>query len=1186
MQRKLLNRLATFLVLLGLAPMAAFPGGVGISIPAPPDSSEGGGATFEDFHRVKPSRLGTRRFRDLEMWLDYAYTVRDSGLGVTQAEENTLDRLGKVLADSVGVNPFGIPYTDVRLVHDYFRPDSIAPYDSDPYSPHGFTYGDKTQYINEVMGEQTLSADNRGHIDYYITRPWAHQTGGRTYTGWGEYPARFFTAKEDSSTGNWRVGMPPESVVVFASNSVTIPGPDAPSILWQGGIDWTRPDDVANWVFSHEFQHGLNGQFDRFSGRLDTPWIDEVLSSGAELIAGNTDKTSRFDIPYSLPLATTPNYPAWRMFSGYLGVNFRGRDVSQTPASMQDDLLGRWARGEHSLGGLRDLLDNAVCYDCSTRTYFNPPSQPPLDNASRLRLLLHDWRVANYLNRTDIAEGRYGYTPGFDFSPFVDVTPWTNADTTSPDTEVIPPTIIVTPDLTYRSVSLLTRPPSRPMNLTTFGAEYWVLRADAALGSTSQDLVIRVTPEGARTWTAQGDACTKADDTLLGSVIPYSQHRLENGALDSLWKHPEWAGTPTEPIVVDVDSAAGALQWVIPSFGTTTRAAVVVLSLADGPSQGYSDRAQSSYGAQPMRYRLSLALRQAPFDSIDVRMLARTSGATDDHPSWSPAGDTIAYEATLPVQSSLQQIYRVPANGGTPTRVHEQDLRQSSPDWSPRGDWVAFEAESVGFSGIWVRSTTSSEAHRVTTMNCEHHWPVFQPNGQRIAYTEYGRRVGNQITENWQIRCVRPDGTEDAALTPLLGQDPPMSLRWSPDGAWLYFTRNDSLFTLSAAGGTPIFRSGLISKAGSVDPHPAEDWFALEEPGAFRGKYDCSTAANQVTFRRLAIRDTLIDDSEARFYRTSAEYFNPRWSPDGVRVAYSSDQNAPGDRDVFIGRVTYNHPPQFSSIPNDTGLTATVPYARPLSATDPDGQSLTYLAAYLPPGATLNGNIFSWLSPVVGTYYVVFRVHDGTGGVHSKVVCFTVAEYPGGGCPFVDTRTASGWVTENSVLARATDGVPRLDAYRLKATPLVKNSLLTLRLRENEQEYTALDQVRLVAVDHAPAVRAFAAGEQVWLGSRVPAARVTDQHGTDVTAMVDGEGADYYQGQPGDTLWVAMLERPSGGCDRSPAGDGWRSRHHRRWREGWRGRRWWRRWWRRGPRTPGGGDARHSMWPCWRTRDS
>ena len=176
----------------------------------------------------------------------------------------------------------------------------------------------------------------------------------------------------------------------------------------------------------------------------------------------------------------------------------------------------------------------------------------------------------------------------------------------------------------------------------------------------------------------------------------------------------------------------------------------------------------------------------------------------------------------------------------------------------------------------------------------------------------------------------------------------------------------------------------------------------------------------------------------------------------------------------------------------------------------------------LPPPGNVNEvqtvNV-SGLSPDT-LYYFRIVSRDGAGSDRNWSALSNQAETPsGGGCPFVDTRTASGWEVENSILGRSLSGAMALDGYRLRFTPQVVNGRVQLRVRENEQEVTTLDQLRLIAVDHAPGVRAYSLGDRVVLGSRAPASRVTTNEGMDITALVNGMG-EGFRGGPGDTLLV------------------------------------------------------------------
>jgi uncharacterized protein YkwD len=94
-----------------------------------------------------------------------------------------------------------------------------------------------------------------------------------------------------------------------------------------------------------------------------------------------------------------------------------------------------------------------------------------------------------------------------------------------------------------------------------------------------------------------------------------------------------------------------------------------------------------------------------------------------------------------------------------------------------------------------------------------------------------------------------------------------------------------------------------------------------------------------------------------------------------------------------------NRPPVLSPIGNKTvnvgaRLTFTV------TASDPDGDGLTFTATGLPAGATFNGGAFSWVPGTAGTYNVRFTVADGKGGTDYEDIAITA----------VATPTATMWV--------------------------------------------------------------------------------------------------------------------------------------------------------------------------------
>ncbi len=134
------------------------------------------------------------------------------------------------------------------------------------------------------------------------------------------------------------------------------------------------------------------------------------------------------------------------------------------------------------------------------------------------------------------------------------------------------------------------------------------------------------------------------------------------------------------------------------------------------------------------------------------------------------------------------------------------------------------------------------------------------------------------------------------------------------------------------------------------------------------------------------------------------------------------------------------------------------------------------------------------------------------------------------GCPYVETWTGSGWEPENSILSRSLDAVLSQDAYLLKSEPDATEGKLRLRIYENAQEFTTLDQVAVAALDVSEGAKVLRVGSRYVAGTWEPASRVAKVGGEDITTFTDGSRSEYYVGSPGDTLLVQLPPlKPVGG---------------------------------------------------------
>lgn len=170
-----------------------------------------------------------------------------------------------------------------------------------------------------------------------------------------------------------------------------------------------------------------------------------------------------------------------------------------------------------------------------------------------------------------------------------------------------------------------------------------------------------------------------------------------------------------------------------------------------------------------------------------------------------------------------------------------------------------------------------------------------------------------------------------------------------------------------------------------------------------------------------------------------------------------------------------------------------------------------------------------YLSNAPQTDYRIEVVHSAGSWTGSNAIgsdrsdgTFTVEGPVGGGCPVLDTWTLAGWQRENTILGRSLTGELSLDACRLKWAQ-GGDDVIRLSIHEDEEERTTLDQVRLIAIDHVAGVEAFAAGEQVVLGHRLPPYQVRDSGGENITHLLSGHGPGF-NAEVGETLYVELVD--------------------------------------------------------------
>ena len=211
---------------------------------------------------------------------------------------------------------------------------------------------------------------------------------------------------------------------------------------------------------------------------------------------------------------------------------------------------------------------------------------------------------------------------------------------------------------------------------------------------------------------------------------------------------------------------------------------------------GFADRCNNDHGISPDGKTIVLSHHRG--NGSEIFLMPATGGTprliSPAAPSWwhgwSPDGKTLAYVAARG-GSRVIDVYTLPVEGGSETRLTHGEGHSDGPDYSHDGRLIYWNCDRDGHAQIWVMDADGSNQRKLFADDNVNWFPHPSPDGKHLLYLAYPPGTeGHPPDLPVALVLCNPDGTDRRRVLEFSGGQGTMNVpNWAPDSHAFAFVR-------------------------------------------------------------------------------------------------------------------------------------------------------------------------------------------------------------------------------------------------------------------------------------------------------------------------------------------------------------------------------------------------------------